>query len=231
MVELPGNSLASAQDALNLLDRQLAGGGDLPGSPPDAWPGAWLPAVVTAAPQWRDSLVAGILDRWPDASPNSRFTLLKLLETPALGGPVALAGVLGLLARQARGSDDALRLLNSAVTLSGGHEDGAALFRQAAALLPQQPAVGFILARLDWPSARPLLPEALQRCTPAEIDVASAGFATAADRTREAVALCLELEPENMAAFAGHMRLVAMIHGKRDKALKRLIGEHWPDGA
>ena len=227
MVELPGNSLANAEDALSLLDDQLVRGGWMPGGPPDAWPGAWLPEVCQAEPSWREALVAGILARWPSGDASARFVLIKLLEGNELRGPDTMAGVLGLMGGEARGTEDALQLLNTAVTLCRDLEGHTEIYARARALLGDHPAVGFVLARLHWQRARPLLAECLQRCTAKEINMASAGFATATSRAREAVELCIGLDQATRAAFTGHMQVVLLLHGKRDKGLAKIIRKHW----
>lgn len=227
-VQLPGHSLASPHDALALLDLQLAGGGAIQGEGPDAWPGRWLPEVCAAAPDWRGALVDGLLARWPDASPSARQVLLSCLHMTGLRGLGSALGLLGLLSREPRGGDAALDLLNALVNVAADHAANVEVYARAERCLAEHPGVIFLLAALDWPRAEPQMAAQLRRCTVAEIERAGFGFPLLPGHTREAVALCADLDPTRQAAFAPHMRTAQLIHGKRDRSLKQLILKHWP---
>jgi hypothetical protein len=94
-VTLSGEVWVTFDDALAFFDRELAGRAALPGTPPDSWPGTWLPRMLAIAPHWRDPVRRGLLARWLVADNIGRQATWPLVTGGELWSPSLLEELAG----------------------------------------------------------------------------------------------------------------------------------------
>lgn len=227
-VTLRGRIFAGPDDALALLEAELAGRGGLPGTPPDSWPGTWIGDLLASAPAWRGALVSGMLQRWPGADALGRRVYTTVLSQPPLAGLDVLDGVLALLEHQGRGEAGVLDLWAAARDLAGAY-GGAEKARadRAEALLATHPVAVYLLATLDWERAVSRIEAELRRCSPAEIE-RMGNLPLSRERVHDIVTLCSGLDEPQKAAFTRSMTSIWHIFGRKDRTLRARLMEHWP---
>ncbi len=236
-VTLRGLTLSSPEEALALLDADLAGKGGVPGGTPHDWPGWWLHELHDVATTWRAPLTTGLVTRIAGTKDGSvgddawqtRHLLLAHLSDARWGTEALSLQLLQVLDDVPHDSATAHQLLKACADQTRQTPDSPNVADAIAARVDSHPALIALLARLDWERAEPMLGSALAAATPGALEHTGGALALIHGRTSAIIDVLAELDAARLAAFAPHMRSVDRIFGMRDKKLRRRLRKVWPE--